>query len=110
MRGEFAGRSLVEDASLWSQQNDRARRLRSKNGFDCFENRFRLHNHPAAAAVGRVIGGVMTVVCVIADVVQAHVDQAALAGAFQDAGVQIGRKNLGEERENFELHRLDSSI
>ena len=63
VRGQLAGHGLREDASLWSQQNDRDTARRSKNGFDRLENRLGLHHHPAAAAVGRIVGRVMLVAC-----------------------------------------------
>ena len=46
----------------------------------------------------------MLVLCVIADVVHAHLDESALAGALQDTAFKIRRKNFGQEREDFELH------
>jgi hypothetical protein len=35
--------------------------------------------------------------------VKSYLDLAALAGALEDAGLQIGLKNLGEKSENVEL-------
>jgi hypothetical protein len=80
------------------------KRVLSQDRFDRFEDRLRFHHHPAASAVGRIVGDVMFVVCVLADVMDAHADQSPLARAFENAGFQIRRKYFGEEREDLELH------
>ncbi len=44
------------------------------------------------------------IVCVVADIVHAHVDQIPFAGAFDDTGFKIGGKYFGQEGENLKLH------
>jgi hypothetical protein len=44
------------------------------------------------------------VMCVIADIVNAHVDQPTLAGALQNAGVEVGREHFREKSEDLKLH------
>jgi hypothetical protein len=45
------------------------------------------------------------IVRVVSNVVNAHVDQSALAGALEDAAFEISGKNFWKERENIELHK-----
>jgi hypothetical protein len=85
-------------------------RVQSQNGFDRFEDRFRFHDHAAAAAVRRVIRRVVPVVGVIADVVHVDRDQAALACTLEDTAFKIWGKYFGQQGENLELHSSDSSI
>jgi hypothetical protein len=67
----------------------------SKTGF---------HHHPAPTAVGHVIGGVMFVARPVTDVVQAYIDQSALAGALKNTGFKIGGEDFRQEGEDLELH------
>ncbi len=104
VRGQRAGDGLRENASLRRKQNDGRSAQWSKNGFDRLEERLGLHHHPAAAAVGRVVGGVMFVARPVADVMQAHVNQPVLAGALKNTGFKVRGENFGQEGEDLELH------
>jgi hypothetical protein len=44
------------------------------------------------------------VMCVIADIVNAHVDQPTLAGALENAGFEVRGKHFGEESKDLKLH------
>jgi hypothetical protein len=88
------GCSLVEDASLRGQQNDRDSRLRSEHAFDGGEDWFRLHDHPTTAAVRHIIGNFMLTGGIVADIVDVDVQQAALSGALKDTAVKIGGENF----------------
>ena len=46
----------------------------------------------------------MPVVRIVADVVDAHVDQSPLAGALKNTGLEVGGKHVGQEGEHLELH------
>jgi hypothetical protein len=46
----------------------------------------------------------MPVVGVLANIVDADIDQSTLAGAGQDAGFEIRGKNFWQEGENLKLH------
>jgi hypothetical protein len=41
---------------------------------------------------------------VIADIVEAHVKQASLAGALKNAGFKVRREDVRQEGEHLELH------
>ena len=119
---EFLRDDLIENSSLWRQQNDgvlglglgfggrnlqTSRRFlsrQSEHRFNRLEHRLRFHHHPASAAIRYIIRRVMFVVGVVPNVVNAHVDQPSLAGALKDAAFEIGRKNFRQKRENIELH------
>jgi hypothetical protein len=42
--------------------------------------------------------------CVIADVVDAYLEQSPLTGALKNARLKVRGKNLGQEGENLKLH------
>jgi hypothetical protein len=46
----------------------------------------------------------MLVGCPVADIVDANINQSALAGALKYAGFDIGGEYIRQERENVELH------
>jgi hypothetical protein len=104
---EFSRHFLGEDASLGSQQNDRAgspacpggqareRSRRSEHAFDRLEDRFDFHDHAAASGVRFVVGDVVAIVSPIANVVHMHVNQPALMGAMEDATFQVGGEYFG---------------
>ena len=78
----------------------------SQNRFDRFEDRFRFHDHAAAAAIRRIVCHVVLVVCVIADIMYVDRDQSALACTQHDTTFKIWGKYFGQEGEDLELHNL----
>ncbi len=76
----------------------------SEHTFDCRKDRFHLHDHSAAAAVWFVVGDMVLVRGPVADVVNMHIDQPALAGALKNAAFKIRGKDFRQEREDVELH------
>jgi hypothetical protein len=46
----------------------------------------------------------MPVVCVVTDVVNAHLDQTPLTGAQKHTGFKIWGENFGQEGKNLKLH------
>ncbi|MDV7391204.1 hypothetical protein RZS08_07625, partial [Arthrospira platensis SPKY1] len=98
---------LGKRPSLRRQQNQR-RLLRAGVGrqhdLRGGEDRLRLEHHPAPAAKWRFVGDAMLAGGVVADVVQGDGQQAGRLRALQDAGVQVGRENLWEEREYVDAH------
>src|SRR3990172_4464063 len=108
MRGEFAGDGLSKESSCRRKQNDWSwtPEVRREVGSWKLENRFarrkdrlRFHDHTAAAAVGRVVGDVVFVRRIVADVVQADGDQIGGLRAFEDAFLQVAVEHGGEEGE-----------
>ena len=67
-------------------------------------HRLRLHHHSTPSPVRRIIGGVMPVMRIVADVVKAHVDQSPLAGALKNAGFYVRGKNFRQEGKHLKLH------
>lgn len=64
------------------------------DGFDAVSDGFGFHDHASAAAVGGVIGGAVAVFGVLADVVEGDIEHARGGGAFEDGGLERGRKKL----------------
>ena len=81
-------------------------RVQPQNRFNCFEDRFRFHNHTTAAAVRRVIRHMVLIMGVIADIMHVDRNQSALASTLEDTAIKIWGKNFGEQSENIELHKL----
>ncbi len=107
--GKLLGNRLIEQTSLRGEQNDRdGGRIiligYSQHRFHRFENRFGFHYHPTAAAVGGIVGHMVFVVGIIADVMYPHIDQSPFTGAFENTGIKIGRKNFGQKGEHLKLH------
>ncbi len=104
MTREILGDPLREHASLRREQDHRNRGRNTQDGFHGLEDWFWLHHHPAAAPVRRVVGGVMPVVRIVADVVHADVDQSTLASALKNTGFEIRGKHFRQEGKHLELH------
>ena len=75
-----------------------------EHAFDRRKDRFHFHDHSAAAAVRFIIGDMVLVGGPVADIMDAHIDQPALAGALKDAAFKIRGKDFRQEREDVELH------
>jgi hypothetical protein len=90
---QLLGHALREDASLRCQQdngdNDWLSPFgnRSQDGFDRFENGLGFHHHPASASIRSVVCGVMFVVRIITNIMDAHFEQSPLAGALKNTGL-----------------------
>src|SRR5581483_8912462 len=94
-----AGEVAIEYATLRRGQ-DEGRTLRgvgSENGFDGFKDGFRFHYHAATSAVRVIVGDVMFVVGIVADVVEVKLDESSVAGALEDAVVEYASEHAGEE-------------
>ena len=65
--------------------------------------------NPTAAAVWRIISGMMFVMGIIADVVQIKLYQTLGCGFLQDRGAQIWREKFWQDRKNFKFHRCPNS-
>ena len=76
----------------------------SKHRFNRLEHRLGFHHHPASATIRYIIRRVVFVAGVVANVVNAHIDQPAFAGALKDTAFEIGGKNFRQKRKNIELH------
>ena len=101
---QLARHFLVEAFALRAEQNHRAGGRRAEHALDGGKDRFGLHHHPPAPAVGCIIGGVVLVGSPVADVVRAHLDQPVLNRAFQDADIEIRLKYLRKEAEHVKSH------
>ncbi len=109
MLGQFHRHDLVENASLGSQQNDRAAALLLRvqgpeHAFDRRKDRFHFHDHPAAPAVRFIVGDMVLVRGPVTDIMDTYIDQPALAGALKNAAFKIRGKNFRQECEDVELH------
>ena len=76
----------------------------SQNGFNGFEDRFGFHHHAAPASVGSVVGGMVFVMRIVADVVDAYADQSPLGGTLENAQFKVRRENFRQKCKNLELH------
>ena len=101
---------MIEGSPLGGQQDHRAGRLRTKHALHGGEDRLGLHHHPAAAAVRLVVGGAVLVGCVVPDVVQGDLQHAGLAGALEDALIQVSGEHFREEGKDVESHGVILSL
>src|SRR5690606_12690387 len=77
----------------------------AEDGFDRFHDRRGFHDHPGAAAVGRVVGGAMPIVGPVADVMNLDVDQPLRPGTLDDAFAENAIEHAGEQREDIDAER-----
>ena len=68
------------------------------------KDRFSLHHHPASSAIGRVVGDVMFVSSIVADIVDGDGQATVLLGPFEDALFKRTGKHRGEKCEDIEVH------
>ena len=109
--GKLTRHLLIETFALRAKQDNRTGWRSPQDTFNCRENGLGFHHHSPAAAVRRVVGGVVFVGCPVADVVGLDVNQAILYGTLEDAYLKIRLKNLRKEAENVKSHKriLDES-
>lgn len=109
--GQVESQLLGERLPLGAEQDNRAGGRRAEHALNRGKDRFGLHDHPTAAAVGRVVRGVVAVLRPVADVVGMHFDELVLQGALEDGDFEIGLEDFGEEAEDVKTHRriLDDS-
>ncbi len=100
--GQLLGNRLGENPPLGGEQDDRTGRRRAEHSFHGGKDRLGFHDHPTAAPIGHIVGDMVAIGGPVADVMQGNLNQAALAGLLQDAGLQIGLKHLGKESKNVE--------
>lgn len=103
-RCQFPRDGLIEELALGAKQDHRAGGRRAENTLDRGENRLGLHDHPAAAAIRRVIGGVMLVRRPIADIVGVNLDQLLLNGTLENADLEVRLKYFRKQRKNIKSH------
>ena len=69
-------------------------------------DRLCVQHHAAAAAVGVVIGLLLLVFCIVADLVAVRLEQVLRAGAAQNTGREEAVAQLGKKRYDINAHRL----
>ncbi len=104
MTGKLSRDLLVEKFSLGRKHDHRAGRRRPQNVFYCRKDGFRFHDHPAAATVGGVIGGVVFVGRPVADIVSVNFNELVGNGALEDADIEVRLKDFREKTENVKSH------
>ena len=96
---------LVEQASLRRQQDEAAWGwLQAADCLDGAENRVRLEHHARAAAVRRVVHGVVRPFGPVSQIVQLDIDDALRRGARHDARVERATEHLREEGNDIDAH------
>ena len=96
---------LVENLPLRSQI-DHARTFSGarRQGFICIVNRFRLHHHTGAAAIGRIVYMVVFVLRVIADIDRLDRDQPFVNRTPRNTCVQSPHYHLRKQGQNMKIH------
>ena len=94
MMRQFGGDGLGKEPPLGGQENDRHVCARSSlpsrqsgGGQDRFgggEDGLWLHHHSTSTTVGSIVGDVVFIGCIVADIVQRDGNAAALLGPFED--------------------------
>lgn len=79
--------------------------LNLKHRFDRRKDRLWLHHHTAAAAVGGIVGNVVLVRRIVADVVGSYSEQARCLRPLEDALLQVAIEHSGEEGEEVNMHK-----
>ena len=109
--GQLAGLLLIVGAARRGQK-DHVRlcaALRGAlvlHGAQAVSDGLRVQHHTAAAAVGVVIGLLLLVFCVVANLVAVRLKQVLGPGAAQNTGREEAVAQLGEKRYNVNAHRL----
>src|ERR1700740_1632745 len=95
---EFNGDLLSKASSSWRHQNH-MRSLGSER-FDGGKDRFRFHNHPRSAPVGRFIGHMMFVASPIPYIQASDLNEEVFLSFLQDAFRKKTRAELRKKRQN----------
>ena len=108
---QLAGLFLIVGAACGGQKDDVRLRaaLRSTlglHGAQTIGNRLGVEHHAAAAAVGVVVGLLLLVFRIVADLVAVRLKQIFGAGAAQDAGREKAVAQLRKKRYNVNAHRF----
>jgi hypothetical protein len=77
---------------------------------DGSEKRLRAHDHPRSPAVRVVVDRPMTAKAVVAQVVNAELDNPSLRRPTDDRGAQRELEELREERNDVDTHRLSEPL
>src|ERR1700694_1434426 len=104
--GQLADQPLVEQFTLWRQQDHRPF---AHSRAHRFEDRLRLQHHPRAAAIRHVVDLAVAVVRVIAQVMEAPRDEPVGEPSSGDSGAEGAWEHLGEEGQDLDDHAFDSS-
>lgn len=80
------------------------------HGLDAVDDWLGHHDHAWAPAKGRGINLVVPLFAVGADVVNVDLDFAALDSSFNDAFLEVGSKNIGENGEDVEAHGRTENV
>jgi len=104
MLDQFEGHFLGEEAPLRGEQNDRADGLGSKDILHRCKDRFHLHHHPAATPIRFIIGDMVFIRGMLADIMDTDINYPVLAGAFQNTTVEVWGKYFREQCKNIKLH------
>src|SRR5690606_4041853 len=104
--GQLLGDRLRELPALGREQNHGAatRGIGAGDRLDGAEDRLRLKNHSAAAAIGRLVGHAVPVVREVTDIVDGKCPQSRGLHALQDAGAEEPAEHLRKEREDIKMH------
>src|SRR5258706_5285053 len=70
----------------------------------CFKDRFGLQQHARAAPKRAVIDRPMTIVRVIAQIVDPQLEESGVACPLDNAFIERPRKHCGEQREHVDFH------
>ena len=109
--GQFTGLFLIVGAARGGQKNHMrlCPALRGALGLhspQAVGDGLGVQHHAAAAAVGVVIGLLLLVFCVVADLVAVRLEQVFRAGAAQNAGREEAVAQLGKKRYDINAHLL----
>ena len=108
---QLAGLFLIVGAACGGQKDDVRLRAALRgtlglHGAQAVGNRLGVEHHAAAAAVGVVVGLLLLVFRIVADLVAVRLKQIFGAGAAQDAGREKAVAQLRKKRYNVNAHRF----
>lgn len=105
MLGQRFGKRLREHNALGAEEDDVRR---SKACLDRLYGRhdgLRLHDHAGTSTIRGIVRDVVAIRRKVTQVMDMHLEQAALLGALQNTGLQRGRKHFRKDGENMCFHR-----
>ncbi len=109
--GEFFGDTLVERATRWREEEDEglsgervSHCLGLAEGMDGSEEGFAFDDHTLASTVRSVVGGAMFVGGPVAKIMRVETKNAPLLGFAEDAFAERRGGDIGEERNDVDMH------
>src|SRR5215813_7282825 len=109
---EAAGFGLIEDATLWREQDHAGapltrlifRRPPGQYGFDGAKDRFGLQHHPLAAPERAVVNHMMFIECERTQIVDDDLDDSLLSRPIDNPEIERPRKKLRKDSQQVETH------